>query len=90
MLFMTAAEALETIKGLAAANRIRLVPHAMLRARQRGASFAHVRCALSKASDCKLNAQREGSWQVTGPDLDGDELTCVCVIEDAVVVITLY
>lgn len=87
---MTTAQALETIRGLAAANPIRLVPHATLRANQRGASFAHIQCALTRATECKENAARPDSWKVSGPDLDGDETTCVCVIEDAVVVITLY
>jgi hypothetical protein len=87
---MTAAEAIECINGFAAANRIRLVPHALARASQRGATYGDVRNALRHASACIANPQRMGSWRVTGADLDGDELVCICVIEDGVVVITLF
>jgi hypothetical protein len=87
---MTASEALASIKGFAAANRIRLVLHALDRASQRGATYRDVRSALMNATVCIANAQREGSWRVSGEDLDGDELTCVCVIESGVVVITLF
>jgi hypothetical protein len=38
-----------------------------------------------------LDSQRyNGRWRVEGEDLDGDELTVVVVIEDGVVVVTLY
>ncbi len=85
---MTAAEALVTIQGLAAANRIRFSGHALDRAIERGASWRHVRCALVSAVSCVDNGGE--TWKVTGPDLDGDALTCIVAIEDAVVVITVF
>jgi hypothetical protein len=54
---------------------------------QRGASAAHVRAALSGATKCVADADK---WKVTGPDLDGDDLTCVVVIEGGVLVVTLF
>lgn len=83
----TAAEALATIKGLAGANKIRFTAHALQRSSQRGGSFAHVRCALMGASSCQA---ADAAWRVEGKDLDGDDLTMVIVIEDAVVIITLF
>ncbi len=85
---MTAAEALVTIQGLATANRIRLSAHALIQSAKRGSSWRHVRHALINAEVCVEN--RNDTWKVTGPDLDGDELLCVVAIEDGVVVITLF
>jgi hypothetical protein len=35
-------------------------------------------------------AQCGGTWEVTGPDSDGDELTVIVVIDDGVLVVTFF
>lgn len=55
---------------------------------ERNVQHGDLRNALVEARDCV--AQREGSWRVTGPDLDGDDLTAVVVIEDGLVVVTVF
>jgi hypothetical protein len=56
---------------------------------QRGATYRDLRHALENASTC-VTGDRVGRWRVTGPDLDRDDLTAVVVIEDGVVVVTMY
>jgi hypothetical protein len=54
----------------------------------RGASVGHVLHALRNAAVCERG---EGDrWKTTGPDLDGDDLTAVVVIEDGLVVVTVF
>lgn len=88
--FVTAAEraALADIRQHAAAGRIHYSGHALDRARQRGASARHIRCALTNAAMCA--AADDGKWKATGPDLDGDDLTCVVALEGSVVVVTVF
>lgn len=86
---MTSDEALRDIKGYASANRFSLTPHAILRARQRGASRADVRSALMNATSCAVGQQRD-RWEVVGTDLDGDDLKLVVVLEAGVLVVTLF
>jgi hypothetical protein len=45
--------------------------------------------ALIDAVHCS-SADRPDRWKVTGPDLDGDELTCVVGLEGQAVVITIF
>jgi hypothetical protein len=86
---MNSATALADIKGYAAANRIHLSRHALERGEQRSAQYADVRAALLSASACRL-AERD-RWHVSGGvDLDGDELSLIVVIEDGVIVVTLF
>lgn len=54
---------------------------------ERGASVEHVMRALQNATSCSPSGER---WKVTGPDLDGDALTAVVIIEDEVIVITVF
>ena len=35
-------------------------------------------------------SQPGGTWKLLGPDLDGDELTVVACLDDAVVVVTIF
>jgi hypothetical protein len=86
---VTAAEALELIRGYASANRITITRHAAQRMRQRGATRAHVKSALENAARCYASVDGLDRWCVTGPDADGDELACVVVIEDGDLVITV-
>jgi hypothetical protein len=46
-----------------------------------------VRYALANAERCY--AVENDRWRVTGPDLDGDELSAIVVIEDGVIVVTV-
>jgi len=62
--------------------------HARERMAARGAIAKDVLAALSGAGACE--AADGGRWKVTGPDLDGDDLTAVVAIEDDVVVVTVF
>ena len=87
---MTPAEAraLADIQGYALANRIEYGPHAWGRMRERGARREDVRSALVTATSCQ--AQPDDRWRVPGQDTEGELLTVIVVLEDGVVVVTLY
>jgi hypothetical protein len=85
---MTAAEALQDIRGHALAGRIEVVPHAGRRMRERGVGFGDLRHALTTATACK--SEPEERWKVDSTDLEGDALTVVVTLEDGVVVVTLF
>jgi hypothetical protein len=55
---------------------------------QRNVRRADVRHALMGARACA--AQPNGRYKVAGPDFDGDDLHVVVVIEDGVLVVTLF
>lgn len=55
---------------------------------QRNLKPGDLRSALVSAASCK--DQRDGKWKVTGPDLDGDALDVVVVIEAGVLVVTVF
>lgn len=56
--------------------------------RERGAVFDDVRSSLANARTCR--AQPKERWRVSGPDVSGDEMTLIVVLEDGVVVVTLF
>lgn len=85
---MTPAEALRTIRGLARAGRYVISDHAAKRMNQRNVRPVDIRCALQGATECIVLPDER--WKTTGPDFDGDGLTCVVAIEDKVVVITVF
>ncbi len=85
---MDAAAALADIRGYAASGRIAYVPHARDRMRERGVQPRDVRHALTTAEACQL--QDNGRWRVDSFDLSGDELTVVAVIEEGVLVVTVF
>lgn len=85
---LEASAVLKDFAGYAAANRIRLTPHALSRADERGATYRDVRHALMTATACTL--QPNGRWLVASADLSGDALTLVCVPENGVLVVTLF
>jgi hypothetical protein len=88
---MDSVEALRVIRGLAKANRIRLTAHAEQEAAECGASRRHIRCALVNARSVRASGPgRASDWIVTGPDLDGDDLEIALIIEDGLLVITVY
>jgi len=70
------------------AGRFEIDEHAYLRMQQRNVRMADLRCALTKAFRCCL--QNNERWKVDGPDLDGDELTAIVVIEDGLIIVTIY
>lgn len=80
--------ALRDIRGYASANRIDYALHALQRMLQRNVRRVDVRQALATARACV--SQPNGRYKVTGPDLDGDDLDVVVVIEDGVLVVTLF
>jgi hypothetical protein len=84
---VTPAEALQAIRALAVKGRVRVKPHAYQRMQQRNVTFRDVSSALCRASTCEVNNDK---WRVTGPDGDGDSLTCIVAVEDDVVVITVF
>jgi hypothetical protein len=87
---VTSDQALAAIRGYAELNQVVIVPHAQQRMYERSIKRRDILCALtSAASRCRAGA-RPGRWKVTGPDLDGDDLSCVCAIESGVVVITVF
>jgi Domain of unknown function (DUF4258) len=85
---VTQAEALEYVRGCAAAGRYIVSRHALQRMRDRRVRAGDLRHALMNASSCA--EQSGGIWRVFGEDLDGDELTVVVAIEDGLVVVTLF
>lgn len=56
---------------------------------QRRVSYSDIRHCLINAPACVWQP-KDKTWRVEGEDLDGDELTVAVVIEDGVVVVTVY
>lgn len=80
---------LDDVRGYARAGRIRYSWHARNeRMPERSVSYGDVESALTNAVSCD---PAEGEkWKVIGPDLDGDDLELVVVVEEGVLVITAY
>ncbi len=55
---------------------------------ERGVREGDLRNALMNARSCA--PQKDGKWKVEGSDLDGDDLTVVVVIDDGLLVVTLF
>ncbi|MBI2895514.1 MAG: DUF4258 domain-containing protein [Deltaproteobacteria bacterium] len=85
---MIATEALGEVRRQAGLGRVQFSGHARDRMRERGATKNDVVSALANGTSCK--AAEGGKWKVTGPDIDGDDLTAVVAIEDDVVVVTVF
>jgi len=84
-------EALRAVRGLAKANRFQLTAHAVREAAECGATRAHIRSALANATSIRPSGQsRVSDWTVAGPDLDGDDLELALIIEDGLLIITVY
>jgi len=84
-------EALRVVRGLARANRVRFTAHAAREAVECGATRDDVRCALADAKSIRASGKgRTSDWTVMGPDTDGDDLDIAVVLEDEVLVITVY
>lgn len=87
---MTSAEAqiLADVRGYALAGRVRFTRHAWLRVDERQATQGDVLHALTAAERCR--GVGEERWRVEGKDRDGDDLTVIVVLEDGVLVVTLF
>jgi subtilisin-like proprotein convertase family protein len=85
---VTDAEVLRDVRGYASAGRIRLNAHVRDRMRRRDAGYEDVRHALVNARSARQ--QTNGRWRIEGKDLDGDDLVIIAVLEDGVVVVTLF
>lgn len=89
---MTSAEAKKTISDLAAASprNLRFVSHAREQMSARNISFHDLRNALINSTACAPSTDGGGRWVVTGPDLNGESTRVVCVIENGVLIITVF
>jgi hypothetical protein len=83
---------LNEVRRLAAQGRVRFTFHSGV---ERAARFGHdkdnvVHALKNGRSIRKSAADQASDWVVSGSDLDGDDLDVAIVIEDAVVVITVF
>ena len=83
---------LDDIRGLAAARRLRLSDHMRnVTMPKRDISLDNVLCALMNASSCRPEGEPgDDKYVAVGPDLDGDRLQVVVVIEGDLFVITAF
>jgi len=88
---MEAEAALRAVRGLAKANRLVFTKHAAREAVECGATRDDVRCALSNAKSIRASGrERASDWTVTGPDQVGDDLDIAVIVEDGILIITVY
>ena len=84
-------EVLRAVRGLAKANRVRFTAHAAREAVECGATRDDVRRALANAKSVRASGRgRASDWTVLGPDAGGDDLEIAVVLEDGILVITVY
>ena len=86
---MADADALATIRRLAAAGRFYILPHARQRAAVRGVKPGDIRYGLEHARAATWQAEH-ATWRVESSDLDGDVLTLAVAIEASVIVVTVF
>ncbi len=85
---VTPGEALADVRGYARAGRVEFTDHAVKRARQRRVRIGEIVTALAHAHDCR---HEEGEkWRALCRDRDGDLLEAIVVIEDGLLVVTLF
>jgi Domain of unknown function (DUF4258) len=85
---MAPAKAILDIRGFASVNRIRITRHAEQRMDERGVEIPDVRHALITAAAC--TAEAGDRWRVRSADREGVSLTLIVVLEDGVIVVTLF
>ena len=85
---VTEEEALEALNRAGAAGNFFLGGHARKRMKERGAGREDICHALREAKTCRQ--QPDQRWKVPSFDLDGDDITLITVVEDDVVVVTLF
>lgn len=83
---------LDDIRGLAAAGRVRFSSHMRNETMpKRRISPDDVVCSLMNASSCRPTGEpREDKYIAVGPDLDGDTLQVVVVVECDLFVVTAF
>lgn len=82
--------ALEQIRRLAVQDRIAITRHADARMRERNATRADVANALISASVARWQPDQSTYRVEGGVDLAGDELTVAVVIQDDLIVVTVF
>jgi hypothetical protein len=85
---VTPAEALADIRGYARAGRVEFTEHVVLRARQRRVRIGEMVTALTYAHGC--HQEKDEKWRALCRDRDGDLLELIVVIEDGLLVVTLF
>ncbi len=86
---MDANEALATVRAAGTQNTLRLSFHVMYEHPERGISARDLHAAAASASSAQLQENRK--WKISGGvDLDGDDLTLICVLVDDVFVVTAF
>jgi hypothetical protein len=85
---VTPAEALAEIRGYARSGRVEFTHHALVRARQRRVRVDEVVEALAYAQACRFEEGEK--WRASCLDADGDPLEVVVVIEDGLLVVTMF
>lgn len=86
---MDATTALGTIRQYAVAGRLIYTAHAREQMAKRNISRGDVNRALQNAKSCRAG-DTAAKWIACGPDLDGDDLDVVVVIEAGLVIVTVY
>lgn len=85
---MNETELLEKIRRLAAIYRVVFTRHARLRMGERTVSREDVRKVLCEAARADpLDGHKR---RISGQDLDGDDLTVIAVVDDDVIVVTVF
>lgn len=88
---VTPAEALQEVRTLALERKCFLNGHARQRCVERNIMHGDVFHAMRNASDISKSDPEVGSdWTVTGPDVDGDDLTAGVLIKNTLLVITVF
>lgn len=82
------ADALANIRGYARAGRVEFTDHAVKRARQGRVRIGEIVQALAYAYECRLEEGEK--WRALCRDQDGDLLEAIVVIEDGLLVVTLF
>ncbi len=85
---MTPAEALADIRGYARAGRVEFTEHVLIRAKQRRVRIGEIVTALAHAHGCRH--EEDDRWRALCRDRDGDVLEVIVVIEDGLLVVTLF
>lgn len=80
---------LADVRGYARAGRIRYTWHARNESMpKRRVTYGDVENALINATSCLPD--EDETWKVIGPDVDGDDLKLIVVVEEGVLVVTVW
>ncbi|MEZ4310871.1 MAG: DUF4258 domain-containing protein [Polyangiaceae bacterium] len=79
---------IEEVRGYAAARRIWVSSHGRQRMSERGVTYEDLRYALMNAESCEEGVN--GRWKLCSNDMSGDPLTAVVVLQDGLILVTVY